>query len=151
MTLETGFTILQYLVAAPLIALGVARPPMTLEERIAKALGKHNPIAKKMFGGTCFMLNGNMVIGTFKDGILARVGKDARHALNMPGVKPFEMRGRVMAGYVMVAESELASDAALANWIDLCLAFNTTLPAKMPSKAIIQKGPLTEARNLRHN
>ena len=108
---------------------------MKLEDRIAKALGKHEPIAKKMFGGTCFMLNGNMVIGTFKDGILARVGKDARHALEMPGARPFEMRGRVMEGYVMVAETALASDAALANWIDLCLAFNTTLPAKTMSKA----------------
>lgn len=108
---------------------------MKLEDRIAKALGKHKPTAKKMFGGTCFMLNGNMMIGTFKDGILARVGKEARHALEMPGAKPFEMRGRVMEGYVLVAESALASDAALAKWIDLCLAFNRMLPAKATDKA----------------
>jgi TfoX/Sxy family transcriptional regulator of competence genes len=114
---------------------------MKLEDRIAKALKKHEPIAKKMFGGTCFMLNGNMVIGTFKDGILARVGKDARHALQMPGATPFEMRGRVMEGYVMVAEPALASDAALASWIDLCLAFNTTLPAKPAGKARRAKKP----------
>lgn len=114
---------------------------MTLEDRIARALGKHKPIAKKMFGGTCFMINGNMVIGTFKDGILARVGKDARHALEMPGARPFEMRGREMEGYIMVAEPALASDAALARWIDLCLAFNTTLPAKTAGRARKAKKP----------
>ena len=32
--------------------------------------------AKKMFGGACFMLNGNMVAGTSKRGMLVRIGKD---------------------------------------------------------------------------
>lgn len=103
---------------------------MKLEHRLVAALAKHKPIAKKMFGGTCFMLNGNMAIGTFKGGILARIGKDAREALSMPGAAPFEMRGLVMEGYAMVDESVFASDAALARWIDLCLAFNKTLPTK---------------------
>jgi TfoX/Sxy family transcriptional regulator of competence genes len=107
---------------------------MKLEDRLAASLAKHNPVAKKMFGGTCFMVNGNMAIGTFKGGILARVGKDAREALSMPGTTPFEMRGRVMEGYVMVAESALSPDAALKRWIDLCLAFNKTLPAKSAGK-----------------
>ncbi len=106
---------------------------MKLEDRLAAALSKYRPISKKMFGGTCFMVNGNMVIGTFKEGILARIGKDAREATKMPGAAPFEMRGRVMEGYAMVAESALASEAALARWIDLCLAFNKTLPAKSGS------------------
>ncbi len=114
---------------------------MKLEDRIAKALGKHKPISKKMFGGTCFMINGNMVIGTFKDGILAWVGMDARHALEMPGARPFEMRGRVMEGYVMVGGTALASEAALASWIDLCLAFNSPLPAKAAGKAKSSKKP----------
>lgn len=108
---------------------------MKLEDRLAAALATHEPVAKKMFGGICFMLNGNMAIGTFKGGILARIGKDAREAMKMPGATPFEMRGRVMEGYAMVAESALASDAALSRWIDLCLAFNKTLPAKPEGKA----------------
>jgi TfoX/Sxy family transcriptional regulator of competence genes len=107
---------------------------MLLEDRLAKALAKHKPVSRKMFGGTCFMLNGNMLIGTYKGGILARVGKEARQALNLPGAALFEMRGRVMEGYVMVAEAALTSGASLASWIDLCLAFNRTLPAKPPGK-----------------
>jgi TfoX/Sxy family transcriptional regulator of competence genes len=107
---------------------------MKLEDRIAKAIGKHGPVSKKMFGGTCFMINGNMAMGIFKDGMLARVGKEARHALNLPGAEPFEMRGRVMDGYVIVAEAALASDEALAICIDLCLKFNQTLPSKTMKK-----------------
>lgn len=87
---------------------------MKLEDRLAAALSKHKPNSKKMFGGTCFMVNGNMVIGTFKGSILARIGKDAPEATKMPGAAPFEMRGRVMEGYAMVAGSALESDVALA-------------------------------------
>jgi hypothetical protein len=57
----------------------------------------------KMFGGLCFMLNGNMVAGTSRRGLLVRVGKD-RHAqaLARPGAKPMEMSGRPMEGYVFI-------------------------------------------------
>src|SRR5229473_266130 len=49
----------------------------------------------RMFGGLCFMLNGNMVAGTSRRGLLVRVGKD-RHAqaLARPGARPMEMSGR---------------------------------------------------------
>jgi TfoX/Sxy family transcriptional regulator of competence genes len=57
----------------------------------------------KMFGGLCFMLNGNMVAGTSKRGLLVRVGKDQQlDALSRPGAKPMEMAGRPMAGYIFV-------------------------------------------------
>jgi TfoX N-terminal domain len=54
----------------------------------------------KMFGGLCFMLNGNMVAGASRHGMLVRVGKD-RHAeaLARPGANPMQMSGRPMAGY----------------------------------------------------
>ena len=57
----------------------------------------------RMFGGLCFMLNGNMVAGTSRRGLLVRVGKD-RHAeaLARPGAKPMEMSGRPMEGYVFI-------------------------------------------------
>jgi hypothetical protein len=57
----------------------------------------------RMFGGLCFMLNGNMVAGTSKRGLLVRVGKDQQpDALARPDAKPMEMAGRSMAGYVFV-------------------------------------------------
>ena len=33
-----------------------------------------------MFGGVCFLLNGNLLIGVWKDSLIARVGKDAYEA-----------------------------------------------------------------------
>ena len=57
----------------------------------------------KMFGGLCFMLNGNMVAGTSKRGLLVRVGKDQQsNALARPGAKRMEMTGRPMEGYIFV-------------------------------------------------
>ena len=35
---------------------------------------------KKMFGGLCFMLNGNMLCGVHKDGGMARVGSAPKPA-----------------------------------------------------------------------
>jgi hypothetical protein len=59
------------------------------------------------------MLNGNMVAGTSKRGLLLRVGKE-RHAETVaePGMRAMEQRGRVMEGYVY-ADPPPALDAAL--------------------------------------
>ena len=34
----------------------------------------------KIFGGVCFLLNGNLLVGVWKDSLIARVGKDAYDA-----------------------------------------------------------------------
>ena len=88
----------------------------------------------RMFGGLCFMLNGNMVVGTSKRGLLVRVGKD-RHAdaLARPGAKPMEMAGRPMEGYVFVDPAP-PDERALRDWLELAVTFVKTLPAK-PSKS----------------
>jgi len=87
-----------------------------------------------MFGGVGFMLDGNMVAGTFRDALLVRVGKDrSAQALMRPGARPIEMRGRPLAGYIMVDQSSL-DDAALKEWVGLALAHVRTLPPK-PSKS----------------
>jgi TfoX/Sxy family transcriptional regulator of competence genes len=86
----------------------------------------------RMFGGLCFMLDGNMVAGVFRDDLLVRVGADAQaEALARPGARPMEMRGRVMRGYVVVDAAGL-SKAALEGWVREAAAFVATLPAKAP-------------------
>ena len=51
----------------------------------------------RMSGGLCFMLNGNMVAGTSKRGLLVRVGADRQpDALTRPDAKPMEMAGRLI-------------------------------------------------------
>jgi TfoX N-terminal domain len=50
-----------------------------LVDRLRAALPAKGLSEQRMFGGTGFMLDGNMVAGTFRQGLLVRVGKD-RHS-----------------------------------------------------------------------
>ena len=51
--------------------------------------------------GLCFMLDGNMICGTYRDGGMYRVGKaNAAAALALPHVRPMTMTGRPMPGLV---------------------------------------------------
>ena len=85
-----------------------------------------------MFGGLCFMLNGNMVAGTSKRGLMVRVGKDQQaSALARPGARRMEMTGRPMEGYVFV-DPPPANEQALRDWLTLAVAFAKTLPPKLP-------------------
>lgn len=84
----------------------------------------------RMFGGIGFMLNGNLLAGASKRGLLVRVGKESEDAaLKRPGARVMEMRGRKMDGYVYVDPPELSVQAVKA-WIEMASAFVRTLPAK---------------------
>ena len=109
---------------------------MTLEDRLTKALTAHKPIAKRMFGGTCFMVRGNMLVGTFRGGMMARLGKEGHAAaLKLPGASAMEMKGKVMEGFILIDAKAVESDAAMKRWIDMALAHNATLPAKAAKPA----------------
>jgi TfoX N-terminal domain len=103
-----------------------------LAERIRVALAGTGTVREvRMFGGLCFMLNGNMVAGTSKRGLLVRVAKDQQSdALARPGAKPMEMTGRPMEGYVFV-DPPPHDDRSLQEWLAIALAFVNTLPPKL--------------------
>lgn len=103
-----------------------------LADRVRRLLGNPDRIAeRKMFGGLCFLLDGNMVVGVEKDRLMVRIGKAAYDAaLAEPHARPMDFTGRPMAGYVFVAAAGLANDHILAGWIDRACAFVATLPAK---------------------
>ena len=108
-------------------------------ERLRAALGQRDFTEQKMFGGTCFLINGNMLVGTSKRGLLVRVGKAAHaEAALRPHARPMEMGGRSMEGYVHVAPEGTATQAELGGWLDLALRFVETLPAKV--KAAKKRG-----------
>ena len=104
-----------------------------LAERMRVALAGRGALREvRMFGGLCFMLNGNMVAGTSKRGLLVRVGKDQEaRALARPDAKPMQMTGRPMEGYVFV-DPLPSDDQSLRDWLDLAVAFVKTLPPKLP-------------------
>jgi len=97
----------------------------------------------KMFGGIGFLLNGNMVAAVSTRGLLLRVGKDQYPAaLTRPGVRPMEMRGRVIKGYVYVDPPMLTKTATEA-WLGDALAFVQTLPSKEADTKPVKKGKRT--------
>ena len=107
----------------------------SLEERLSLRLLPLGAETRKMFGGLCYMLNGNMVAGTFRGELLARVGTDNdKLAAGRKGAHPMKMGERTAAGYWMIPEAELAKPAAFDFWVDLALAHNNTLPTKKPKK-----------------
>jgi TfoX/Sxy family transcriptional regulator of competence genes len=107
---------------------------MTLEDRLSNALGAFVTERKRMFGGLCFMLNGNMLMGTFRGGLMARVSKDAHaEAMRIPGASAMTMKDRVMEGFILIDADSVEDDEALQRWVDMALSYNATLPAK-PSK-----------------
>jgi hypothetical protein len=71
-----------------------------LAENMRAALAGTGAVREvRMFGGLCFMLNGNMVAGTSKHGLLIRAGKDGRSdALARPGTKPMQNGGAADGG-----------------------------------------------------
>ena len=104
-----------------------------LAERIRSALAGGDDVdERKMMGGLIFMVAGHMACGARRDGsMLARVGPDEMDsAVDEPGVEPMVMRDRVMTGYVFVDGAQLADDDALRAWVERCVAFVQTLPAR---------------------
>jgi hypothetical protein len=94
-------------------------------------LSGHDPEEKRMFGGLCFMLRGNMVCGVHKNGGLFRVGKPHMdRALALPGVGYMEMTGRRMGAFVDASAEAVEDDATRAALMQLALDFNASLPAK---------------------
>ena len=104
--------------------------------RLRQALTGMPVTEQKMFGGTCFMLSGNMLVGTSKRGLLVRVGKEAHaEAVALPHARPMEMGGKPMEGYVFVGEAGTATGKDLKGWLARGLAFVETLRAKPDKRA----------------
>ncbi len=86
-------------------------------------------VQKRMFGSIAFLVNGRILVGTWGDGdLLVRVdpGRSADLQLR-DGVRPAEMGAQRMSmgpGWLAVAASAIADDAALLEWIDIAREFN---------------------------
>jgi hypothetical protein len=88
-------------------------------------------VEKKMFGGVCSLLHGNMVCGVYKENLILRLGAEAaRRALQKPHCHAFDITGRPMKNWVMVAPEGFADDAVLTEWLEKARAFVETLPPK---------------------
>lgn len=104
----------------------------SLASRIRDALARtRNVEEKRMFGGVAFLLRGNLLVGVWKDSLIARIGPDAyADALLEPHVREFDITGRAMKGWVLVELEGVDEDERLREWISRAEAFVVTLPVK---------------------
>ena len=83
-----------------------------------------------MFGGTCFLLRGNMLCGTSKGRLMVRVGKEQHAAaLARTGARPMNFTGKSLKGFVWVGAKGYAG-ARLKRWIAMGERYVGKLPAK---------------------
>ena len=103
-----------------------------LAGRIRAKLGDREDIAeKKMFGGVAFLINGNMCCGVWRNDLVLRLGPEASaEYLGHPDVKDFDPAGKPMTGWALVKPTGFPDDDALADWLDLALAFAASLSPK---------------------
>ena len=100
--------------------------------RVRQSLGEQEDVVeRKMFGGLCFMVGGNMLGGVMGDEIIVRVGADSyEDALKIPHAREMDFTGRPMRGFVVVSPDGVASDESLADWVNRGLRFASSLPPK---------------------
>jgi TfoX/Sxy family transcriptional regulator of competence genes len=103
-----------------------------LAGRIRQQLARRKNIEeKKMFGGVGFLLNGNLLVGVWKDSLIVRLGaEEGDEALLEPHVKEFDITGRAMKGWVLVEPEGIEGDDQLSAWIQRAMKFVGKLPAK---------------------
>jgi hypothetical protein len=121
----------------------VVRPRLRLQEtrfvphdahlaaRMRRALARRKGIEeRRMFGGFCWMLKGNMLCGVEVGRFMFRVGKELEaQALSRQGASPMDITGRPMRGFVWV-RAEATEGKALRSWIDLASKYVGKLPPK---------------------
>ena len=104
-----------------------------LAERIREQVAGEDGLAeKRMFGGLAFLINGNMAVSASgQGGMLLRVDPaQTEELIKAPHVRRFEMRGREMDGWLRVDARATATDADLARWVSLGVAYARSLPPK---------------------
>jgi hypothetical protein len=105
-----------------------------LATRIRDAIGDRPGLAEKqMFGGLAFLVHGNMACGVRGEDLIVRVAADAAESVqDEPGVRPFDLTGRPMTGWLLVGANGHAEDDDLRRWVDRGVGYAASLPPKAP-------------------
>lgn len=108
-----------------------------LEARMINVLELHQVefTKRRMFGGTCFMVDDKMCIASINLGLLARVGPEKMEELvQLEGASQMIHGGRTMTGFALVEEPAYETDEALEFWIVKCLEYNPIAKASKKKK-----------------
>lgn len=95
-------------------------------------LTEHGVTEQRMFGGLAFMIEGNMsMAASGQGGLMLRVDPAETDALlRKPHAHPFEMRGRMMRGWLRIDADGLRSKRQLERWVARGIAYASSLPNK---------------------
>lgn len=92
-------------------------------------------VVKKMFGGLCFLLSGHMCCGIIGDQLMARIGADNYECcLAKTYAREMDFTGKSIKTMVYVMSGGFESDSDLTYWLNICVSFVDSLPAKQPKK-----------------
>lgn len=104
-----------------------------LADRIRSLLSNEPSVTeRKMFGGLGFMLDGNMAVAAGSDSsLMIRVDPDSGGDLvDDVHVRPMQMQGREMTGWLHVDAAALQSDEDLRRFVGLGVVRARTFPPK---------------------
>jgi TfoX N-terminal domain len=107
--------------------------PALLLQRVRAALPSHALEEKRIFGGVCLMLYGNMLCHASKKGLMVRVGKEQEDAaLRLAHFAPCDGAGHAMPGFVIIAPEGLLDDEGLKAGLKMAMQYVSALPIKKP-------------------
>jgi len=103
-----------------------------LAKRIESILRSRREVSqKKMFGGLCFLLNGNMLCGINGHKLMARVGQENyEFALKQKHVTEMDFTGKLLKGMIYVLPDGMKRKDSLKKWVNMCIEFVSTLEKK---------------------
>jgi TfoX/Sxy family transcriptional regulator of competence genes len=104
-----------------------------LADRLRELVGDEDGLAEqKMFGGLAFLIHGNMAVAASgQGGLLVRVDPEQGDELiDGEQVRPMEMRGREMSGWLRVDAAAVSAPDQLEAWVDRGVSYARSLPAK---------------------
>ena len=103
-----------------------------LATRVRELLGDQPGVAEqRMFGGLAFLVHGNMACGVRGEDLIVRLAADAAESVqDEAGVRPFDLTGRPMKGWLLVAADGHAEDDDLRRWVDRGVGYAASLPPK---------------------
>ena len=104
-----------------------------LEDKIEEIVQQWDGLEKKkMFGGICYLIHGNMAFGLWKESLIVRMAPAlAAEKLGHAHVKSFDITGKPMKGWVMVEKGSWNKNDQLAGWLDIGRSFALSLPKKV--------------------
>lgn len=106
---------------------------LELADRIRKVVrGERGLSEKRMFGGLAFLIDEKMAVSASSEGgLLLRIDPTQTVSLvSEPHVRPAEMRGREMDGWLRVDAEVLETDDQLRRWVNHGVAYARSLPTK---------------------